>query len=64
MMWLEIPRFVELRMVTAFDQSRVQINIDDVLIQGGLSDEDLGEVVAIQLAVPITSLFGAHPRAK
>ncbi len=51
-------------MVTAFDQFRVHIDIDDVLIRGVISDEDSGEVVAIQLAAPITSLFDALPRAK
>ncbi len=63
-MWLEIPCFIKLCMVTAFDQSRVQIYIDDVLIRGGISDEDSGEVIAIQLAAPITSPFDAHPRDK
>ena len=61
---LKIPRFVKLSMMTRLDQSRIQIQINNVLIRRGVSEKNALKVMAIQFAASRTSLLDAYPRPK
>ena len=62
--WLEVPCLVKLGMVAAFDQARVEIEVKDVLIGGGIAKEDSAKVVAVQLAATVTRAFNADSGPK
>jgi hypothetical protein len=47
---LEIPRIVKLSVVAMFDDARVEVKVDNILIRGGVAKEDTFEVVTIESA--------------
>jgi len=51
-------------MVAAFDQARVEIEVKDVLIGGGIAEEDSAKVVAIQLTATVACAFNADSGPK
>jgi hypothetical protein len=59
--WLEVPSFVELRMVACFYNPRVQVQIDNVLVRCSVTKEDTREFVTVKFAPAVASAF--HPDA-
>ena len=51
-------------MMAAFDETRVQVEVEDVVIGGSESEEDAGEVVAIQLSSSVAATLDAHTRTE
>ncbi len=47
---MEIPRLVKMSGVATFDNARVKVEVDNILIRGGVAKEDTFEVVAIEFA--------------
>jgi hypothetical protein len=47
---LKVPRLVKLSMVTALDETRVEIKIENILICRGVTQKNTTEIMAIQFA--------------
>ncbi len=63
-MWLEVPRFVEASMVAELDDTRLQIQIEDILVGGRVPEEYTSEVMAGPFGMPRSRMFYAYPRTK
>ena len=61
---MEVPCLVKLGMVAAFDQARVEIEVKDVLIGGGIAEEDSAKVVTVKFAATVTRAFHAYSGPK
>jgi hypothetical protein len=63
-MGLEVPGFVELRMVASLDKSRDEVKVENVLVRGGIPEKDTLKIVSVELAASIACSFDANSRAK
>ena len=63
-MWLEVPCLVELSMVTAFNQTRVEIEVEYILICRGIAEEDSAKVVTVKLASTVARAFNTDSGPK
>ena len=59
--WLKVPSFIKLSMVTAFHKARFRVKVEDVVIGGSEAKENAGEVIAIKFAAFVTATFDTHP---
>jgi hypothetical protein len=51
-------------MMALFNNARIQIQVDNVLIRRRVPEKDTGEVVAVQFGPPIPRTLYTHPRSK
>jgi hypothetical protein len=61
---VEVPSFVELRMMACLYDAGIKVQIEDVLVRGGVTEEDTREVMSIQFSTAIARSFYAYPSAK
>jgi hypothetical protein len=61
---LEVPSFVELCMMACLYNAGIEVQIKDVLVRGGVTEEDTREVMSIQFSTAIARLFYAYPSAE
>ena len=57
---MKIPRFVEDRVVAYLDEARVKVNVADVIVRGGVTEKDTGEVVTVQFGPALSGTFDTH----
>ncbi len=57
--WLEVPSFVELRVVACFYNPQVQVQIDNVLVHCSVTKEDTHEFVTVEFALAVAGAFHA-----
>jgi hypothetical protein len=58
---LEIPRFVEHRVVTGLHDTGRDIEIHYVLVGGGVSEKDLCEIMVVEFTLSCARLSNTHP---
>ncbi len=63
-MGLDVPGFVELRMVASLDKSQVEVKIENVLVRGGIPEKVTLKIVSVKLAASIACSFDANSRDK
>jgi hypothetical protein len=51
-------------MMTCLDQSGIEINIDNVVVGSGVSNENAVKVVMIQFTAMMASTLNANPRSE
>jgi len=51
-------------MMACFDNARVQVQIRNILVSGGVTKEDAGEIMTVEFAPSGTGAFDADTRAK
>ena len=56
--------FIECCVVAGFDNACRGVQICDVLVGSGVTEEDAGKVMAVKFALAVTQLFDTHTRAK
>ena len=57
---LKVPCLVECCMMALFNNARIQIQVNNVLISSCVSKEDAGEVMAVQFGTPIPRTFDTY----
>ena len=62
--WLEVPGFVKNRMVACLHDTTIEIDVADVLVGGGISEENSAEVVAVEFSTSLSRATDAYPRTK
>ncbi len=48
---MKIPHLVKLSIVATFDDACVKVEVDNILIRGGVAKEDTFEVVVIEFSM-------------
>ncbi len=61
---MEIPGFIKDSMVTKFYNAGVKVEVGNVLISRGISQENACEVVVVKFALARASAFHAYMRTK
>lgn len=57
---LQVPSFVKLCMMATFYETRVQVEVEDVVIGGSEAEEDAGEIVVIQFPISVAATLDTH----
>jgi hypothetical protein len=61
---LEVPSFVKLCMMACLYDAEIEVQIEDVLVRGGVTEEDTCGVMLIQFSTAIARSFYAYSSAE
>ena len=60
-MWLKVPGFIKLSVVTAFNNARIQVKVNYILFCSSITQKDTSEVVMVQFTLSVARAFYANP---
>ena len=62
--WLQVPSFVEGRVMASLDDAGSKVDVNDVLVGCGVAKKDAGEVVVVEFSPTVPRTLYTHSRSE